>query len=127
MYSYLICQKLKIEHQKSSDLMQPLSISEWKWDSISMDFVSGLPRTQSNCEVVWVIMDRLTKSAYFIPMRMDYPMERLAKFYIERIVSFHGIPSSIVSDRDTRFTFRFWEFLHNALDTKLRLSSAYHL
>ncbi|XP_050917838.1 uncharacterized protein LOC127135065 [Lathyrus oleraceus] len=77
-----------------------------------MDFVSGLPRTQSNCEAIWVIVDRLTKSAHFIPIRMDYPMERLAKLYIEKIVSLHGIPSSIVSDRDVRFNSRFWEALY---------------
>ncbi|XP_050878817.1 uncharacterized protein LOC127082630 [Lathyrus oleraceus] len=92
--------KSKIEHQKSSGLLQPLSILEWKWNSISMDFVSGLPRTPSNCEAIWVIMDRFKKSTHFIPIRMDYPMERLAKLYIEKIVSLHGIPSSIVSERD---------------------------
>ena len=106
--------------------MQPLSIPEWKWDNISMDFVSVLPRTPSNFEAIWVIVDMLTKIAHFIPMRMDYPMEKLAKLYIEKIVSLHGIPSNIVSDRDTRFTLRFWEGLHNALGTKLHLISAYY-
>ena len=116
----------KIEHQKPSGLMQPLAIPEWKWDSISMDFVSGLPRTNKNFEAIWVIVDRLTKSAHFIPIRMDYPLERLAELYIEKIVRLHGIPSSIVSDRDPRFTSKFWEGLQRALGTKLRLSSAYH-
>src|SRR3954465_12744892 len=106
--------------------MQPLFILKWKGDSVSMDFVSSLPRTVKNCEVIWVIMDRLTKSAHFIPMRMDYPMERLAQLYIEKIVSLHGIPSSIVSYRDPRFTSRLWEGLQKALGTKLRLSFAYH-
>src|SRR4051812_35744160 len=91
-----------------------------------MDFVSGLPRTVKNYEANWVIVDRLTKSAHFLPMRMDYPMEKLAQLYIEKIVSLHGIPSSIVSDRDPRFTSKFWEGLQKALGTKLRLSSAYH-
>ncbi|XP_050897828.1 uncharacterized protein LOC127104701 [Lathyrus oleraceus] len=121
VYSCLICQKSKIEHQKSSGLLQPLSIPEWKWDSISMDFVSGLPRTPSNCETIWVIVDRLTKSAHFIPIRMDYSMERLAKLYIKKIVSLHGIPSSIVLDRDARFTSRFWEGLQRALGTKEKM------
>src|SRR3954470_21322653 len=106
--------------------MQPLFIPEVKWDNITMDFVSGLPRTVKNCEAIWVIVDRLTKSTHFIPMRMDYPMERLAQLYIENIVSLHGIPSGIVSDRDPRFTSRFWEGFQKALGTKLRLSSAYH-
>ena len=122
----LTCRKSKIEHQKSSSLLQPLSIPKWKCDSISMDFVSGLPRTPSNFEAIWVIVEGLTKTAYFIPMRMDYPMEKLAKLYIEKIVSLHGIPSSIVSDRDPIFTSRFWEGLQNALGMKLRLSSSYY-
>lgn len=82
VYSFLTCQKSKIKHQKSSGLMQSLSIHEWKWDSISMDFVYGLPRTTKNCEAIWVIVDRLTKSAHFIPVRMDYTMDRLAELYI---------------------------------------------
>ena len=126
VYSCLVCQKSKIEHQKPSGLLQPLSIPEWKWDSISMDFVSGLPRTPSNYEAIWVIVDRLTKSAHFIPIRMNYSMEKLARLYMERIVCLHGIPTCIVSDRDPRFTSRFWEGLQRALGTKLRLSSAYH-
>ena len=75
VYACLVCQKYKIEHQKPSGLLQPLSIPEWKWDSISMDFVSGLPRTPSNHAAIWVIVDRLTKSAHFIPIRMDYAMD----------------------------------------------------
>ena len=91
-----------------------------------MDFISGLPRTSSNCEAIWVIMDKFMKPAHFIPKRMDYPIERLAKLYIKNIVILHGISSRIVSDRDMRFTSIFWEGLQNALDTKLHLSSAYH-
>ena len=83
-------------------------------------------RTTKNCDSIWVIVDRLTKSAHFISIRMDYPMERLTELYVEKIVSLHGIPSSIVSDRDPRFTSKFWTRLQEALGTKLRLSSAYH-
>ena len=72
-----------------------------------MDFVYGLLRTVRNCDSIWVIVDRLTKSAHFIPIRTDYPMERLAELYVEKIVSLHGIPSSIVLDRDPRFTSKF--------------------
>src|ERR1044072_2313955 len=106
--------------------MEPLFVPEWKWDGISMDFVSGLPRTAKNCDSIWVIVDRLTESAHLFPIRMDYSMERLAELYVEKIVSLHGIPSSIVSDRDLRFTSKFWTGLQEALGTKLRLSSAYH-
>ena len=72
-----------------------------------MDFVSGLPLTQQKHDSVWVIVDKLTKSAHFIPVRMDYSMDRLAKLYVKEIVRLHGVPLSIVSDRDQRFTSRF--------------------
>ncbi|XP_020205744.1 uncharacterized protein LOC109790909 [Cajanus cajan] len=84
-------------------LMQPLDVPVWKWDSISMYFVVGLPKTVKNLDAIWVIVDRLTKSA------IRYPLERLTKLYISEIVRLHGVPDSIVSDRDPRFTSRFWE------------------
>ncbi|MCI14361.1 retrotransposon protein, partial [Trifolium medium] len=126
VYACLVCQKSKIEHQKPSGLLQPLFIPEWKWDSVAMDFVGGLPRTVKGNEVIWVIVDRLTKSAHFIAIKSGVLVPKLAEIYIEQIVKLHGIPSSIVSDRDPRFTSRFWESLQEALGTKLRLSSAYH-
>jgi len=107
-------------------MMQLLNIPEWKWDSISMDFVTGLPKTVKGNDSIWVIVDRLTKSAHFLPMKINHSMQKLAEMYIEEIVKLHGIPSSIVSDRDPRFTSRFWKSLQDALGTKLRLSSAYH-
>ena len=108
VYACLTCQKSKIEHQKPMGLMQPLSIPEWKRGSVSMDFVSGLPKTAKDSDSIWVIVDRLTKSAHFLPMKINHPMEKLAKMYIDGIVILHGIPSSIVSDRDPRFTLKFW-------------------
>jgi hypothetical protein len=91
-----------------------------------MDFVVGLPRTQKGHDSIWVIVDRLTKSAHFIPVRTNYGGERLAKLYVENIVKLHGVPSRIVSDRGTQFTSRFWKSLHQAMGTKLDFSSAYH-
>ena len=91
-----------------------------------MDFVVSLPRTSRGCDSIWVVVDRLTKSAHFIPINITYPLKKLTELYISEIVRLHGIPSSIVSDRDPRFTSRFWESLHKALGTKLRVSSAYH-
>ena len=91
-----------------------------------MDFVSGLPLTQQKHDYVWVIVDKLTNSAHFIPVRMDYSMDRLAELYVKEIVRLHGIPLSIVSDRDPRFTSRFWKELQLALDTRMNFSIAFH-
>jgi len=126
VYACLICQKSKIELQKSSGLMQLLFVPEWKWDSISIDFVGALPKTMKGFHSIWVIVDWLTKSAIFFPIKSGMSMARLAEIYIEQIVILHGIPSSIVLDRDSRFTSKFWESLQTALGTKLRLSCAYH-
>ena len=122
----LVCQKVKIEHQKPSGMLQPLEIPEWKWESISMDFVMGLPKTQAGFDAIWVIVDRLTKSAHFLPIRATYPLEKLAQLYVQEIVRLHGVPSTIISDRDPRFTSRFWGALQKAFGTRLCLSTAYH-
>jgi hypothetical protein len=124
--SCLTCQKAKIEHQKPAGFLQSLDVPQWKWDSISMDFVVALPKTQRKFDSVWVIVDRLTKSAHFIPVRTNYTVAKYAEIYIEEIVKLHGVPSSIVSDRDSKFTSHLWKELQEALGTKLRLSSAYH-
>ena len=71
----LMCQQVKAEHQVPTGLLNPLPIPQWKWDSITMDFVSGLPLTQQKHDSVWVMVDKLTKSAHFIPVRMDYSMD----------------------------------------------------
>ena len=91
-----------------------------------MDFVMGLPKTVKGNNVVWVIVDRLTKSAHFLPIRWGSTLEQLAKKYMTEIVRLHGVPVSIVSDRDPRFTSRFWESLQKALGTKLHMSTAFH-
>ena len=122
----LVCQKVKAEHQKPSGMLQPLEILEWKWESISMDFVMGLPRMPTGYDAIWVIVDRLTKFAHFLPIRANYPLERLAQLYIQEIIRLHGIPLTIISNRDPRFTSRFWGALQEAFGTKLCLSTAYH-
>ena len=98
VYKCLICQQLKLEHQRPSGLLQQLSIPEWKWDMIAMDFVSGLPRTSSGYDAIWVIVDRLTKTAHFLPIKKTYSTDRLARLYVNRIVCLHGVPVSIVFD-----------------------------
>nr|GEX68247.1 retrotransposable element Tf2 [Tanacetum cinerariifolium] len=105
----LICQQVKIEHQRASGLLQPLDIPVWKWDEISMDFVTGLPQNQRRHDAIWVVVDRLTKSAHFLPIRKDYSVSRLAAIFQQEIVRLHGTPSAIVSDRDPRFASCFWK------------------
>ena len=82
-----------------------------------MDFVVGLPLTGRKHDSVWVVVDRLTESAQFLPVRTDYALDKLAELYIREIVQLHGIPISIISDRDPRFTLRFWRKLQKALGT----------
>jgi transposase InsO family protein len=91
-----------------------------------MNFVVGLPRTQSGYDSIWVIVDLLTKVAYFIPVKTTYSRMQLAKLYMSRIVYLHGVLKKIVSDRGTQFTSKFWKRLHKTLDTQLRFSSTYH-
>ena len=122
----LTCQQVKAEHQVPTGLLNPLPIPQWKWDNITMDFVSGFPLTQQKHDSVWVIVDRLTKSAHFIPVRIDYSMDRLTELYVDEIVRLHGVPLSFVSDRDPRFTSRFWKELQAALGTKLNFSTSFH-
>ena len=122
----LVCQQVKAEHQSPAGRMQSLFIPEWKWDHITMDFVVGLPRTRSGRDAVWVIVDRLTKSAHFLAINVSFSLDQLARMYVNEVVSRHGIPMSIVSDRDPRFTSRFWKQLQRALGTKLSFSTAFH-
>ncbi|GJU31939.1 putative reverse transcriptase domain-containing protein [Tanacetum coccineum] len=122
----LTCLKVKAEHQKPSGLLQQPEIPEWKWEKITMDLVVKLPRSSSGYDAIWVIVDRLTKSAHFLPIREDYKTEKLARIYINEIVTKHGVPVSIISDRDGRFASHFWQVLQKALGTQVFMSTAYH-
>jgi transposase InsO family protein len=92
-----------------------------------MDFIVRLPRTQAGYDSIWVIVDRITKVAHFIPVKTTYSGAKLAKLYMSWIVCLHGVPKKIVSDRGSQFTSKFWEKLRESMDTKLYFSSAYHL
>ncbi|GKD91019.1 putative reverse transcriptase domain-containing protein [Tanacetum coccineum] len=122
----LMCSKIKAEHQKPSRLLQQPEIPEWKWEKITMDLVTKLPRSSSGYDAIWVIMDRLTKSAHFLPIREDYKTENLTRIYINEIVARHGVPVPIISNRDGRFMSHLWQALQEALGTKLHMSTAYH-
>ncbi|KAL9400778.1 hypothetical protein Peur_004627 [Populus x canadensis] len=121
-----ICQQVKVEHRKPAGLLQPLPILEWKWEMITMDFVSGLPRGKRGNDAIWVIMDQLTKSALFLPVKMTDPVDKLVKIYVNKVARLHGVPISIVSDRDPRFTSRLWPSIQRALGTNLSISTAFH-
>jgi hypothetical protein len=103
-----------------------LDIPEWKWTKITMDFITKLPWIPKGYDTIWVILDRSTKSAHFLPIRETYSLERLDELFVREIVAKHGVPISIVSDRDTRFTSRFWKKFHEAMGTRLNISTAYH-
>ncbi|KAJ9546708.1 hypothetical protein OSB04_019251 [Centaurea solstitialis] len=109
--SCLTCLKVKAEHQKPHGKLQPLEIPVWKWENITMDLITKLPRTPRKFDAIRVIVDRLTKSTHFLAIRESYT---------------HGVPVSIISDRDTRFTSRFWERFHADMGTRLHFSTAYH-
>jgi hypothetical protein len=103
-----------------------LQVPEWKLEEIAMDFIVGLPRTQSGYDSIWVIVDRLIKVAHFIPVKTTYSGLQLAELYMSRIVCLHGVPKKIVSNKGTQFTLRFWERLHETMDIQLCFSSTYH-
>jgi hypothetical protein len=120
------CQLVKVEHQKPVGLLKPLEVPVWKWDQISMDFVVDLPKAPRGQDAIWVIVDRLTKTGHFLPIKITDSLEKLADLYVREIMRLHEVPISIVSYRDPRFTLRFWEKLHSAMGTKLNFSTTYH-
>nr|GFB72084.1 putative reverse transcriptase domain-containing protein [Tanacetum cinerariifolium] len=105
---YLTCAKVKAEHLKPSGLLQQPEIPEWKWENVTMDFVTGIPRTPRGYDSIWVIVDRLTKSAYFLRKKKTDSIEKLGELYLKEIVCKHGVPVSVISDRDSLFTSR-WD------------------
>jgi hypothetical protein len=120
------CRRVKAVHMKTAGPLQSLPIPAWKWEDISMDFIVGLPKTSKGFDSVWVIIDRLTKIAHFLPVKVKYTVATYAELYIAHILSLHGVPKTIVSDRGPQFVSKFWSELHKSLGTKLLHSSAYH-
>ncbi|GJV24176.1 putative reverse transcriptase domain-containing protein [Tanacetum coccineum] len=112
----LMCAKVKVEYQKPSGLLVQPEIPQWKWKNITMDFVAKLPKTTTSQDTIWVIVDQLTKSAHFIPIREDDLLEKLTRQYLKEVVSRHEVPVSIISDRDGKFTSHFWWSLHKVLE-----------
>ncbi|GJQ89854.1 putative reverse transcriptase domain-containing protein [Tanacetum coccineum] len=123
----LTCARVMTEYQKPSGLLVQPETLQYKWENITMDFVTKLIRTTTGQDAIWVIVDRLTKFAYFLPMREDDSLEKLARQYLKEIVSRHEVPVSIISNRNGRFTSHFLWSLHKTLGTQLDMSTAYHL
>jgi transposase InsO family protein len=120
------CRRVKAVRLKPAGMLQPLPIPSWKWDDIGMDFITGLPTTSRGFDSIWVIIDRFTKLAHFLPVKTKYSTVKLARIYLERILSLHGVPKTIISDRGPQFVSKFWMELHKSLGTKVIHSSAYH-
>ncbi len=123
---YLTFQQVKAEYCVLADKVQSLPILEWKWDHMTIDFVVGLLRAQSGEDAVWVIVDRLTKSTHFLPAQVNWPLERLEQLYLDEVMRLHGVPASIVLDRDLRFVSHFWRSLQTTLGTQLHFNTAFH-
>jgi len=105
--SCLVCQKAKIEHQRPRGTLEPLEIPQWKWDNIVIDFITYMSKSTRGYDAIWVIIDRLTKCAHFLSINQELSMDKLAELYVREVVRLNGVPGSIVSDRDPRFTSRF--------------------
>ncbi|GJV48424.1 putative reverse transcriptase domain-containing protein [Tanacetum coccineum] len=123
----LTCARVKAEHQRPSGLLVQPEIPEWKWDNITMDFITKLPKSSQGFDTIWVIVDPLIKSAHFLPIRENDPLDKLARLYLNRIVTRHGILVSIICDRDGRFTSNFWKSFQIVLGTDISMSTTYHL
>ncbi|GJU75489.1 putative reverse transcriptase domain-containing protein [Tanacetum coccineum] len=123
----MTCAKVKAEYQKPSGLLVQPVIPVWKWENITMDFVTKLPKTTSGQDTIWVIVDRLTKSAHFLPMKETDTIEKLTRQHLKEVISRHRVVVSIISYRDSKFTSHFWKSLNEALGTQLDMSTVYHL
>jgi hypothetical protein len=120
------CQQVKVEHRHPAGLFQPLPIPEWKWETISMDFITGLPTSTKQNDAIMVVVDKLRKSPHFIPVKLTCKAIDIAQVLMKEIFRLHGMPNEIVSDRDSKFTSDFWKSLMAGLETKLLFSTTYH-
>jgi hypothetical protein len=123
---WLEFQKVKSEHRHPASLLQPLPIPEWKWEVVTMDFITKLSRTNKQHYSIMVVVDKLTKAAHFIPVKLTRKATNIADVYMREISRLHGIPKTIVSDRDPKFTSKFWKGLFNGFGTNLNFSTTYH-
>ena len=120
------CQQVKVEHQHPAGLLQPLPVLEWKWEVISMDFITGFPMTWRQHDSIMVVVDKLKKAAHFIPVKSTYKTDDIANIFMKEIFKLHGLSKAIVFDRDVKFASNFWKGLFADLGTKLNFITTYH-
>lgn len=120
------CQQIKSEHQHLVGLLQPLPIPEWRSETISMDFITGLPKTKRNNDSIMVVVDKLSKSAHFILVQSTYKAVQTADIFMHNIITLHGLPKTIISDKDVKFTPAFWKTLFEGQGTQLNFNTTYH-
>jgi hypothetical protein len=119
------CQKVKVEHRHPTGLLHPFPIPKKKWEVITMDFITGLPRTNKKHGSIMVVVEKLTKDAHFVPVKTMHTMANIAEIFMKEISRLHGIPRTIVSDRDTKFTSNLWRGLFKGFGTNLNFSTTY--
>jgi hypothetical protein len=122
----LECQKVKAEHRHQAGLLQPLPIPEWKWEFLTMDFITKLPKSNKQHDSIMIVVDKLTKDAHFISVKLNHKETNIIDVYMKGIDRLHGIPKTIVSDRDPKITSNFWKGLFNGFGTNLNFSTTYH-
>lgn len=119
------CQQVKVDCKHPGGLLQPIAIPKWKWEVISMDFITSLPRTVKQYDSIMFVVERLSKVAHFLPVKTTYSTSEVAQVFIKEIVRLHGVPKEIVSNRDEKFTSKFWKELFVGLGRELAFSIAY--
>jgi hypothetical protein len=122
----LECQKVKVAHRHPTSFLQPLPIPEWKWEVVTMDFITKMPRTSKQHDSIMVVVDKLTKVAHFIPVKLTHKETNIVDIYMREMARLHGIPKTIVLNRDAKFTSNFWKGLFNGFGTNLNFSTTYH-
>jgi hypothetical protein len=120
------CQKVKDEHRHPTGLLHPVPIPEWKWEVVTMDFITGLPRTSKQHDFIMVVVDKITKAAHFIPMKVTHKETNVVDIYMREVELLHGIPKTIVSDRDPNFTSKLWRGLFKGFGTNMKFNTTYH-
>ena len=120
-------QLVKAEHQHHSSLLQPFPFPEWKWEVITVDFITGLLKRKKKNDSIFVVIDKMSKAAHFIPVKSTYKALNIVNIFLKEIFRLHGIPKAIISDRDVKFIGNFWRSVFSRLEMQLKFSTAYHL